>query len=260
MDVILDHDGMKSAVKKHSKLYVIKRDGSSEPINLNEITDRIVGLCEMHPPLDDHVDAIKVVQDVVRGLYPGIKTSQLDDLAAETAGYMTTTHPDYSILAARIAVSNLQKNVPKRFTEAMKLEYENTTSTGEAAPLLSETVYAIIQKHGTEFDEMIDPKRDFDYDYFGFKTLERAYLAKVRKRIVETPQYMLLRVAIGIHKYDIERIRQSYHLMSNFYFTHATPTLFNAGTPCEQMSSCFLLSMTADSIEGTNFCIIAYMI
>jgi ribonucleoside-diphosphate reductase alpha chain len=188
---------------------------------------------------------------VIEGLYDGVTTSELDNLAAEIAATMTTTHPDYAKLAARISVSNLHKNTKKSFSETMTDLYEYVNPrTGKKAPLLSDEVYKIIQKNADKLDSSIIYNRDFGYDFFGFKTLERSYLLKLNGNIVERPQHMLMRVSIGIHLDDIESALETYELMSKRYFTHATPTLFNSGTPKPQMSSCFLLTMKDDSIDG----------
>jgi ribonucleoside-diphosphate reductase alpha chain len=184
-------------------------------------------------------------------LYDGVSTSELDNLAAETAASMTITHPDYAQLAARIAISNLHKNTNKSFSETMKEMYFYVNPrTNQKAPLLSEEVYNVIQANAEYLNSHIIYNRDFNYDYFGFKTLERSYLLKINGKIVERPQHMLMRVAVGIHLDDLESVIETYELMSKKFFTHATPTLFNAGTPKPQMSSCFLLTMKDDSIDG----------
>jgi ribonucleoside-diphosphate reductase alpha chain len=188
---------------------------------------------------------------VIEGLYEGVTTSQLDNLAAEVAASMTTTHPDYALLASRISVSNLHKSTKKSFSETMTDLYEYVDEkTGKKAPLLADDVYKIVNDNAEMLDSSIIYDRDFGYDYFGFKTLERSYLLKVNGQIAERPQHMLMRVSIGIHKDDIDAAVQTYELMSERWFTHATPTLFNAGTPKPQMSSCFLLTMKDDSIGG----------
>ncbi|KAD1742258.1 hypothetical protein E3N88_42365 [Mikania micrantha] len=181
----------------------------------------------------------------------GVTTSQLDELAAETAAAMTANHPDYASLAARIVVSNLHKNTKKSFSETIKDMYFHISErSGKKSPLVADDVYEIIMKHAAKLDSEIIYDRDFDYDYFGFKTLERSYLLKINGKVVERPQHMLMRVAVGIHKDDIDSVIKTYHLMSQRWFTHASPTLFNAGTPRPQLSSCFLLCMKDDSIEG----------
>jgi len=229
-------------------MYVSKRDGRKEPIMFDKITARIKKLCYGFNPL---VDPVRVAMRVIEGLYDGVTTSELDNLAAEIAATMTTTHPDYASLAARISVSNLHKNTLKSFSETMKdlHDYVNPI-TGKKAPLLSDEVYKVIKKNAEELDSKIIYNRDFGYDYFGFKTLERSYLLKINGQIVERPQHMLMRVSVGIHLDDLEAVMDTYELMSKKYFTHATPTLFNSGTPKPQMSSCFLLTMQDDSIDG----------
>ena len=229
-------------------MYVVKRDGNREPVMFDKITDRVSKLCY---GLNDLVDPVKVAMRVIEGLYDGVTTSELDNLAAETAASMTISHPDYAQLAARIAVSNLHKNTKKSFSETMNDMYHYINPrTGTAAPLLADDVHEIIQKNAQELDSVIIYNRDFNYDYFGFKTLERSYLLKINGKIVERPQHMLMRVSVGIHKEDIASAIETYELMSKKFFTHATPTLFNAGTPKPQMSSCFLLTMKDDSIDG----------
>ena len=229
-------------------MYVVKRDGHKEPVMFDKITERIKKMCYGLNPI---VDPVKVAMRVIEGLYDGVSTSELDNLAAETAAAMTVTHPDYAQLAARIAVSNLHKNTKKSFSETMKDLYEYVNPrTGLASPLLSDEVYEVIRDNAEELDSCIIYTRDFNYDYFGFKTLERSYLLKINGRIAERPQHMLMRVAVGIHLSDIKSALETYELMSKKFFTHATPTLFNAGTPKPQMSSCFLLTMKDDSIDG----------
>ena len=214
----------------------------------DKITARIRKLNYGLNPL---VDPVRVAMRVIEGLYDGVTTSELDNLAAEIAATMTTTHPDYAKLAARISVSNLHKNTKKSFSETMTDLYVYVNPrTGKKAPLLSDEVYKIIQKNADKLDSSIIYNRDFGYDFFGFKTLERSYLLKLNGNIVERPQHMLMRVSIGIHLDDIEAALETYELMSKRYFTHATPTLFNSGTPKPQMSSCFLLTMKDDSIDG----------
>ncbi|MFT4697622.1 MAG: ribonucleoside-diphosphate reductase alpha chain [Flavobacteriaceae bacterium] len=227
---------------------VIKRDGRKEPIMFDKITARVRKLCY---GLNELVDPVKVAMRVIEGLYDGVTTSELDNLAAEIAATLTTSHPDYARLAARISVSNLHKNTKKTFSEVMTDLYEYVNPrTGKAAPLLSDEVYNVIKENADELDSTIIYNRDFSYDYFGFKTLERSYLLKLNGNIVERPQHMLMRVSLGIHLNDLESAKETYELMSKKFFTHATPTLFNSGTPKPQMSSCFLLTMKDDSIDG----------
>ena len=229
-------------------MYVIKRDGHKESVMFDKITARIRKICYGLNPL---VDPVKVAMRVIEGLYDGVTTSELDNLAAEISATLTTAHPDYAKLAARISVSNLHKNTEKSFSATMKALYEYVNPrTGLDSPLLSDEVFEVIQKNAALLDSSIVYDRDFNYDYFGFKTLERSYLLKINGEIAERPQQMLMRVAIGIHLDDIEEAIETYNLMSKKFFTHATPTLFNSGTPKPQMSSCFLLQMQDDSIDG----------
>ncbi len=229
-------------------MYVIKRNGHKEPMMFDKITARVRKLCY---GLNELVDPVKVAMRVIEGLYDGVTTSELDNLAAEIAATMTTSHPDYAKLAARISVSNLHKNTKKSFSEVMEDLYTYINPrTGKKAPLLSDEVYNVIKENKERLDSTIIYNRDFGYDYFGFKTLERSYLLKLNGKIAERPQHMLMRVSVGIHLNDLDAAIETYELMSKKYFTHATPTLFNSGTPKPQMSSCFLLTMKEDSIDG----------
>jgi len=230
-------------------MYVIKRDGRRESVKFDKITARVEKLCY---GLDlNFVEPIDVAKKVIDGLYDGVTTEELDRLAAETAASLTTRHPDYAILAARMAVSNLHKKTSKSFSNTMKRLYTYVDpKTGENASLLSKEVYETIRKNAALLDSSIIYDRDFTYDYFGFKTLEKSYLLKIDGKIIERPQHMLMRVSVGIHANDIDKAIETYHLMSEKWFTHATPTLFNAGTPKPQLSSCFLLTMKDDSIDG----------
>ena len=229
-------------------MFVVKRDGHKEPVMFDKITARVRKLCY---GLSNHVDPVKVAMRVIDGLYDGVTTSELDNLAAETAATMTTAHPDYARLAARISVSNLHKNTKKTFTDVVTDLYQYVNPrTEKAAPMISDEVYKVIQDNADRLNSAIIYNRDFGYDYFGFKTLERSYLLKINGQIAERPQHMLMRVSVGIHIDDLDAAIETYELMSKKYFTHATPTLFNAGTPKPQMSSCFLLTMQDDSIEG----------
>jgi ribonucleoside-diphosphate reductase alpha chain len=232
-----------------SNMFVIKRDGSKESVKFDKITARIQKLCYGLDP--NHVDPVQVAMKVIQGLYSGVTTSDLDNLAAEIAASMAATHPDYALLASRIAVSNLHKNTEKSFSKTMEMLYRYMDPvTGQKASLLADDVFEIIKKNTQELDSAIIYDRDFGYDYFGFKTLEKSYLLKLNGKVAERPQHMLMRVAVGIHKDDVASAIETYNLMSERWFTHATPTLFNAGTPKPQMSSCFLLQMKDDSIEG----------
>ena len=229
-------------------MFVAKRNGRKEPVMFDKITSRIRKLCY---GLNELVDPLQVAMKVINGLYDGVTTSELDELAGQTAASLTIAHPDYAKLAARISVSNLHKNTKKTFSEVVHdlYTYENKT-TGKKAPMISDEVYDVIQKHADTLDSAIIYNRDFGYDYFGFKTLERSYLLKIDGKIAERPQHMLMRVAVGIHLDDMASVMETYELMSKRFFTHATPTLFNSGTPKPQMSSCFLLAMQDDSIDG----------
>ncbi|MBK6835639.1 MAG: ribonucleoside-diphosphate reductase subunit alpha [Bacteroidetes bacterium] len=230
-------------------MLVVKRDGTTETVKFDKITARVQKLCYGLDP--SHVDSVKVAMKVIEGLYDGVTTTVLDNLAAETAASLTTNHPDYALLASRIAVSNLHKNTTKSFSKTIEELYNYIDpKTNTSAKLIADDVYEIVMANAQILDSTIIYDRDFGYDYFGFKTLERSYLLKMNNKIAERPQHMIMRVAVGIHKDDINSAIETYNLMSERWFTHATPTLFNAGTPKPQMSSCFLLQMQDDSIEG----------
>ena len=228
--------------------YVIKRDGKKEVMKYDKVTSRIKKQCYN---LSNLVDPYIVAKKVIEGMNEGITSYEIDTLAAETAAYMSSTHPDYSFLASRIAVTNLQKSWSKKFSDCIEdlFNYVNP-ETEKKAPLVSNEVYEIVQKYKDILDSSIIHDRDLEYDYFGFKTLERSYLLKVEGQVRETPQMMLMRVSIGIHGDDLNKILETYEWMSGRYFTHATPTLYNAGTPRPQMSSCFLVGAKDDSIPG----------
>jgi ribonucleoside-diphosphate reductase alpha chain len=230
-------------------MYVVKRDGRRESVKFDKVTARIERLCY---GLDlVFVQPVEVAMKVVSGIYDGVKTAELDSLAAETAASMTTKHPDYATLAARIAISNLHKNTLKSFSGTMKMLYKYVDpKTGQNASLIGESTWQIIKKNAALLDSTIIYDRDYGYDYFGYKTLEKSYLLKLDGRIVERPQHMLMRVSVGIHGEEVEKVIETYDLLSEKWFTHATPTLFNAGTPKPQLSSCFLLTAKEDSIEG----------
>lgn len=230
-------------------MLVIKRDGRLETVKFDKVTARIEKLCY---GLDSRfVHPIEVAKKVIDGIYDRVQTTELDNLAAETAASLTTKHPDYAVLAARIAISNLHKTTSKSFSNTIKLLYQYVDpKTGENASLISREVYEVVKKNANLLDSTIIYDRDFGYDYFGFKTLERSYLLKCDGKVVERPQHMLMRVAVGIHHEDIDSVIETYNLLSERWFTHATPTLFNAGTPKAQLSSCFLLTMQEDSIDG----------
>ena len=230
-------------------MLVIKRDGRKESVKFDKITARIEKLS--YGLNTKYVKTIEIAKKVIDGLYDGVSTQELDELAAETAATLTTKHPDYATLAARISISNLHKTTSKSFSNTIKRLYTYTNpKTQENASLISKDVYRIINKNAAILDSSIIYDRDFNYDYFGFKTLQKSYLLKLDGKVVERPQHMLMRVAVGIHHDDIDSVIETYNLLSEKWFTHATPTLFNAGTPKPQLSSCFLLTMQEDSIDG----------
>ncbi len=230
-------------------MQVVKRSGRREAVHFDKITARIKKLC--YGLNENYVDHIEIAKKVIQGLYDGVTTSELDNLAAETAATMTTKHPDYAILAARIAVSNLHKGTDKSFSATMKVLHEYIDpKTDQPAGLISDELMELVENHKDVIDSAIIYDRDYDFDYFGFKTLERSYLLRANNKVVERPQHMIMRTALGIHSDDLEAAMETYNLMSEKWFIHATPTLFNAGTPKPQLSSCFLLSMTEDSISG----------
>jgi len=229
-------------------MYVVKRNGTKEPVHFDKITSRIKKLAW---GLSDAVDPIEIAKKVCGGVYSGVTTKELDELAAQTAAHMVTTHPDYGLLAARIEVSNLQKNTIKLFSDVIEKLYNYINpKTGKHGPLISERVFNIVNKHKERLNQSIIYNRDYNYDYFGIKTLMKSYLLKIDGKIMERPQHMLMRVSLGIHHENIDDAIETYNLMSEKWFTHASPTLFNAGTPRPQLSSCFLLTMKDDSIEG----------
>ena len=230
-------------------MQVVKRSGKKESVSFDKITARVKKLCY---GLDSvHVDSIEIAKKVIQGLYDGVSTTELDNLAAETSASMAAFHPDYAQLAARIAVSNLHKNTKKSFVDTMTdLHQYIDPKTGEQAGLIGDVTIKIIQANKDVLNSAIIYDRDYNFDYFGFKTLERSYLLRMDGKVVERPQHMLMRAAVGIHGEDITAAIETYNLMSEKWFIHATPTLFNAGTPKPQLSSCFLLSATEDSISG----------
>lgn len=237
------------AKKTGSRMVVLKRDGRQESVHFDKITSRIEKLC--YNLSQEYLDIPSITLKVISGLYPGVTTVELDNLAAEIAATMTTKHPDYAILAARIAVSNLHKETKKRFSDVIAdLHNMKCSKTGKKQAMISEQHYKIVQDNKDQLDSAIVYDRDFEYQYFGFKTLERSYLLKIDKKVVERPQHMLMRVAVGIHGEDIDAAIETYELLSKKLFTHASPTLFNAATSRPQLSSCFLLTMNSDSIEG----------
>jgi len=230
-------------------MYVIKRDGRKEEVIMQKITARIERLCDN---LDTrYIKAQEITYKVLAGLYDNVTTVELDELAAETAATMATIHPDYAILASRIAISNLHKETKDAFSETIEELYNYVNpKTNEGAGLISDEVVQVVRKYAHVLNQAVDYSRDYEYDYFGFKTLERSYLLRLDGKVTERPQQMIMRVSVGIHGSDIDSAIKTYHLMSERWFTHATPTLFNSGTPKPQMSSCFLLEVQDDSVDG----------
>jgi ribonucleoside-diphosphate reductase alpha chain len=228
---------------------VVKRDGTREYVKFEKISSRIKK--QTYGLNEDYVDYFEVSKKVIAGLYDGVTTEELDRLAAETSASLVTNHPDYSTLAARIAITSLYKRVDKRFTAtADKLYHYINPKTGEKAGMISDEVYKVIVQHGKELDAMVVHDRDFNFDYFGFKTLEKSYLLKMFGEVAETPQHLYMRVAVGIWLDNLEMVQKTYDMLSQGLFTHATPTLFNSGTKRPQLSSCFLLDIDDDSIPG----------
>ena len=230
-------------------MQVVKRNGKKETVRYDKITSRIKKLCY---GLDaKYIKPNQITQKVIQGVYDGVTTHELDELAAQTTAYMATQHPDFTTLAARISVSNLHKSTHKVFSDVIEELHKHVhPKTGKPASLISDLTYDVVCKHKDAINAAIVYDRDFEYDYFGFKTLERSYLMRLDGKIAERPQHMIMRVALGIHGYDLAGALETYEMMSQKAFTHATPTLFNAGTPRPQLSSCFLLAMKEDSIEG----------
>ncbi|XP_075250148.1 ribonucleoside-diphosphate reductase large subunit-like isoform X2 [Convolutriloba macropyga] len=231
------------------KMYVLKRDGRKERVMFDKITSRVQHLC--YDLNMEFVDPSFITMKVINGIYAGVTTVELDNLAAETAATMAVQHPDYAVLAARIAVSNLHKETKKSFSEVVTdLHTYINPKNNRHSPMISDETFKIIKANEDKLNSAIVYKRDFNYNYFGFKTLERSYLLKINGKAAERPQHMLMRVAVGIHGEDIPAAIETYNLLSEKWFTHASPTLFNAGTTRPQLSSCFLLTMKDDSIEG----------
>lgn len=228
---------------------VVKRDGTREPVKFDKISARIKK--QTYGLNEDFVDYVEVSRKVIAGLYDGVTTEELDVLAAETAASLITNHPDYSKLASRIAISSLYKRVDKHFSATAKKLYEYINpKTGEKAGMISDETYSVIEKYGRELDAMMVHDRDFNFDYFGFKTLEKSYLLKMFGQVAETPQHLYMRVSVGIWGDNLEMVQKTYDMLSEGLFTHATPTLFNAGTKRPQLSSCFLIDVHDDSIPG----------
>lgn len=232
-----------------NRLMVTKRNGQQVPVSFDKILNRIEKQCyklEM-----DYIKPFDIAKKVLNGIYDGVTTSELDSLATETAASLTTHHPDYAKLAARLAISTLHKETEKSFSKTVEKLFEYIhPRTGKHSPLVSEEFLATVRQHADVLDAAIIHSRDYNFDYFGFKTLEKSYLLKLNGQIAERPQFMIMRTAIAIHKGNMEEVMKTYELMSEGFFTHATPTLFNSGTPRQQLSSCYLLRMQDDSIEG----------
>jgi len=228
----------------YTKMRVLKRSGSYEDVSFDKILTRIKALSENDKFKKLNIDETLVAQKVVNEIYDGVKTSELDELSAQIAMSMYSTHPDFKELASRISVSNLHKNTLNSFSE--KIEAMFTIEK----PLIAEYLYKLVMENKELIDSTIDYSRDYYYDYFGIKTLEKTYLYKLNKKLIERPQDMLMRVSLSIHRKDITKALENYELMSKHYFTHATPTLYNAGSNREQFASCFLLTMNEDSIKG----------
>ncbi len=227
-------------------MFVIKRNGEKEQVKLEKITKRIQRHCKDLK----NVDTIAIAQKVIQGLYDGVSTKELDELAVETAYSMSVKHPDYDKLATRLVISSLHKDTPSTFSEAIEMLMSVKDGNGADKSVIDKSVYKFIKKNSHILDVKIDHNRDFDFDYFGYKTLARSYLLKVNGKIVERPQFMWMRVACGIHKGDIESVLNTYELLSTRQATHATPTLFNAGTIKNQLASCYLVAMKDDSVSG----------
>lgn len=227
---------------------VINRAGQSEPVSFDKILARITRLCDGLDPL---VDPVQISQKVIDGLKDNITTQELDTLAAETAAYQMTRHPDFGTLASRIAISNLHKQTKRLFSECVNDLYHFAhPKLNRSTPLVSEELYNIVMNNKETIDNAIVHERDYSFSYFGFKTLERSYLLKIDNHVAERPQYMFMRVALGLHSTDLTSALETYHLMSQKFFIHATPTLFNFGTPRPSGSSCFVLNMKSDSVDG----------
>ena len=229
------------------EMYVTKRDGQREIVSFDKILKRIRTI---GTEAGIKINYTSLVMKVIDQLYDGISTTKIDELSAEQCASLASTHPDYNILAGRITISNHHKNTPNSFLEVINQLYWYRDGHNRHSPLVSHELFVVVNANPDFFEALCDYSRDYLIEYFGFKTLERAYLMKINKVTVERPQHMWLRVAVGIHGDNLEDIRETYELMSQKYFTHATPTLFNAGTPRQQLSSCFLLGMESDSVDG----------
>lgn len=230
-------------------MLVTKRDGTEEEVSYDKITNRLKKL--MWGIDENTLNLLNITKKIINGIYNKIHTEELDILSAEICANLITEHPNYSILASRIEISNLHKKTKKKFSQVIEqlYNYENK-HTKLKGTLVSKELYKVLSNNRKKINSSILYDRDYNYDYFGIKTLQRSYLMKIDGQIVERPQHMLMRVSLGIHGKDIDSAIETYNLMSEKYFTHATPTLFNSGTPRPQLSSCFLLDMQEDSIEG----------
>jgi ribonucleotide reductase alpha subunit len=224
---------------------VIKRNGEYEDVSFDKVLMRLKNLSN-----DLNINVSEIAQKVCSRIYDGVKTSELDEMAAYLCSSMSLDNPEYNLLASRIIISNHHKNTSPSFSETVQILYDNKDIHNMNSPLVSDELYEIVTKNKEKLNTYIDYQRDFSFDYFGFKTLERAYLIRVNKKVTERPQHMWMRVAIGIHGNDIREVLQTYDLLSKKYFTHATPTLFNSGTRRPQLSSCFLCSVNDDSVSG----------
>ena len=229
---------------------VIKRNGTREPVSFDKILKRIKTLGQGEGKSKLHVNYTSLCQKIIDQLYDDITTQEIDELTAQQCASLATTHPDYAVLASRILISNHHKMVSENYLQVVEQLYNNTDIHNIKTPIISDSLYNIVKKHHETIQSWFDFDKDYLFDYFGFKTLERAYLLKINKKIVERPQHMWMRVALGIHEYDLEKAKETYDMLSSKYFTHATPTLFNAGTPRPQLSSCYLIAMESDSIKG----------
>ena len=243
---------MMSSFDDNNDLRVTKRDGSSEIVAFDKILNRLkkIGKENIAGIENLKINYTTLAMKVIDQLFDGIHTKQIDELSAEQCASMASTHPDYNVLAGRIVVSNHHKNTKRTFSATMEDLFLNRDSNDESSPMISTEAFVLSHKYADELDEMCDYERDYLIDYFGFKTLERSYLLRVNKRPIERPQHMWLRVSLGIHGENMEKVKETYDYMSQKYFTHATPTLFNSGTPHQQLSSCYLIAMENDSIDG----------
>jgi ribonucleotide reductase alpha subunit len=245
----IDNHNMDNHNMDNHNMYVTKRNGSMETVSFDKILNRVKNL-GTYNNIELNINYTSLAIKIIDQLFDGIKTSELDELTAQQCASMTTIHPDYGILASRILISNHHKNTEKSFSKVMKKLYNFKDVHDESHPKISQELYDLVDKYGKKIDKMIDYSRDYEFDYFGFKTLERSYLMKYDNIIVERPQHMWMRVSLGIHGKNLDKAKESYDFMSQKFFTHATPTLFNSGTPRPQLSSCYLIAMEDDSVKG----------